>query len=140
MSAPPERSRFKTVLLVDDSRFDNLVHERLIIRSGLCEHLEVYPNGKLAIDALADPNHENAHQLAETDLILLDINMPILDGFGFLKRFPELTPTLTQRVNVVILTSYINLEDKRRSSESPFVAGYINKPLTEDKLAELADL
>lgn len=132
--------RYRTIVLVDDSRFDNLVHERLISRSGLCGHLEIFLNGRSALDALSNPPNGKPSLLEETDLILLDINMPILDGFGFLQRFPELNTQLTQKVKVVILTSSMNLEDKKKSSTSPFVVGYLNKPLTEEKLAELAEI
>lgn len=97
-------------------------------------------NGKSALEALSDLPQETSSHLEETDLILLDINMPILDGFGFLKGFPELDHQLTKQAKVVILTSSMNLEDKKRSSASPYVVGYLNKPLTEEKLAELAEI
>mgnify|MGYP002372271797 FL=1 len=71
------------------------------------------------------------------EVILLDINMPIMDGFEFMKEFNA--STVSPNSKVIILTSSSNPRDVEMAKELG-ITGYINKPLTDDKIREIQDL
>jgi CheY-like chemotaxis protein len=124
----PEK-KFNKVLLVDDDKINNFINIRLIRRIGLSDDIIVTNNGQEAISYL---------QQCEKDewpaLILLDINMPVMDGFEFLEEFEKLDFNAGEKPMIVVLTTSTNMHDIQKVESSPIAAGYINKPLTEDNL------
>jgi CheY-like chemotaxis protein len=124
-------SKIKSVLLVDDDSTVNYLNKRLLERLEVADQVLVALNGQEALDLLA------AHcQDATTTcpaLVLLDIKMPVLDGFGFLAAYQEL-PLAQQRANVIVmLTTSLHPLDMERLEQFP-VAWYLNKPLTQEKV------
>jgi CheY-like chemotaxis protein len=83
-------------------------------------------------DVASDFLHGNAHVLVDT-VVLLDLNMPVMDGFQLLERLN----TISHKLKVIILTSSISDEDERKVMNYPFVQGYINKPLKGLELKNL---
>jgi Response regulator containing a CheY-like receiver domain and an HTH DNA-binding domain len=72
------------------------------------------------------------------DVILLDINMPFLDGWGFLAEFKKLKPQLpNEHVNIFMVTSSNDSNDLKRAQEFEELTGYVVKPVYEDKLIEI---
>ena len=127
--------RYKRVLLVDDSKFDNIVNSRLIEKSELTEKLDIFVSGPKALahmQEIAEAGENSSLQVPE--LIFLDINMPLMSGFDFLETFQQLPDWMTKGTRIVMLSSSINPEDRERSMGSPFVADFISKPLTLEKL------
>ena len=86
-------------------------------------------NGQVAIDHLA----ENGEHLP--DMILLDINMPVMDGWDFLENFSEMA--MSKDIPVVMLTSSINPDDIEKAKSHQLVKGFLSKPLNKDKLDEV---
>jgi CheY-like chemotaxis protein len=70
-------------------------------------------------------------------LIFLDINMPVMDGWGFLEIFNEIKSTLNFGTNLFIVSSSINPDDEDRAKNDPEVLDYFPKPLTVDRLLKL---
>ncbi|UYQ94728.1 response regulator [Chitinophaga horti] len=73
------------------------------------------------------------------DIILLDLNMPVMDGWEFLDRFQQIRPMMSKGIRVYVLTSSIDEKDQERVSSYDFVSGYLTKPLTNDVIMQLAD-
>lgn len=72
------------------------------------------------------------------DIILLDINMPYLDGWGFLSEFKNLKPQLDSRtVTIFMVTSSNSPQDMERAQEFEELSGYVVKPISEDKMKEI---
>lgn len=129
--------RFASVMLIDDSKFDNIVNKRLIEMGNFATEILVFTNGRDAIGHLEREYLQSQDTVSVPEVIFLDINMPLMDGFEFLEAFAQLPEVITEAMSVVMLTSSINPEDEARSVKSRFVSRYLYKPLTIEKLNSL---
>ena len=131
--------KLKGVLLIDDNETSNFLNQRLLNRMNIAEQIRVFTNGKQAIEYLQQLGQGNAAETGNDffmpDLILLDINMPVLDGFEFLEMYEDLPDELKQKMIITILSTSSHQQDTERASA--FNAYYILKPLTSEKLTEL---
>ena len=77
--------------------------------------------------------------LDDDDLVVvfLDINMPILNGWGFLENFNTIKYALNFKTEIYLLTSSVNPDEKKKAEENSLVKQYISKPLTVEKLNEI---
>ncbi len=123
--------RFERVLLIDDNDIDNFINERMITTNQFGRQVIVKNSGELALTYLKE-NESNPDLLPE--VIFLDLNMPIMDGFAFLEEFEKLSETVKKTGKVVVLSSSISPEDINRASTNPLVKKYVNKPLNEKYL------
>lgn len=133
MSSAPINS----VMLVDDNDTDNFIHKRVLELSKFCSNIIIKNSGKSALEYLRN-NLSNADALP--DIIFLDINMPIVDGFVFLFEFESMSDDLSKRPRIVILSSSDNKKDIDRIVDNEFVIKFITKPLSEEALEELGKL
>ncbi len=127
---------YKRVMLVDDNDIDNFISRRIIELTEFAGTTIVKSSGKEALDYLEE-NKNNPDQLP--DLIFLDINMPIEDGFVFLYEF-EKFPTLVKGIcKVCILSSSDKSRDIDKIVNNNHVIKFLTKPLTESALIELKE-
>ena len=125
------------VLLVDDNDTDNFISKRIIEITGFSGRVEVRNSGKLALDYL----RENQDRLENIpNLIFLDINMPVVDGFVFLYEFDKFSEAVKSKVKIAILSSSDNKRDIDKIVNNDHVINFITKPLTEDSLEEVSKL
>lgn len=111
------------VLLVDDSEFDRMYTSVILGRAGLPWAVQECESGAEALQAIAQAPGRAA-------LLLLDINMPGMDGFEFLDAFEQL-PAAQRGQTVVVMMSSSPLDtDRQRALAHPVVKGYLVKPLT----------
>ena len=129
--------RIATILLVDDDETTNFLHQRLLLRLNVSDQVLVASNGAQALGIITQPNV----QFSPTNpvLVLLDLNMPVMNGFEFLEAFSALPPAQQQRAVVVVLTSSLNTQDLDRSNNLP-VAGILTKPLDKEKVDSLLQM
>ncbi|MFM2230170.1 MAG: hypothetical protein RL607_1428 [Bacteroidota bacterium] len=132
-------SKKRYILLVDDDSIIDYLHKKILQKAGFNDSITTVYNGKEAIEQLLRFN-EN---LDEKDalLLLLDLNMPILNGWQFLEEFQNIHTQLKFSIDIFILSSSNNPDDINRSKQHPLVKGYLNKPLTlttvQNELSEL---
>ena len=123
--------KIQKILLVDDDPIQNLINTKLLKRLDISEEIQVAINGRSAFEEYISKNEDLP------ELIFLDINMPIMNGWEFLDllglegftRFPK----------IYMLTSSISPDDIQKSQAHPMVENYITKPLSLSKLENLKE-
>ena len=122
-----------TMMIVDDNEVDQYVYRRVVERSGLVKQVLSFKLAREALDYLS------ARQGEGVDIILLDINMPGMDGFEFLEAATEKFGDDFSIV-IVMLTSSLNPGDAERARSFPVVRDYLGKPLTQNHLDQIVEL
>lgn len=120
----------KSVLVVDDDKICNFLTVNALKKAGIDGEIEVVINGLDAINHLKETS-------SFPDLILLDINMPIMDGLEFLKTYQK--EGFEGQTKIAMYTSSIREADKDVAFQYGDVFDFINKPLTHEKLIDLVN-
>lgn len=128
------RKPIRCILLIDDDPDDNYLHQLIIEESGLFDTVRIVENGQKGLDYLTQTDHPD---YARPDVILLDINMPGMNGFEFLERYGQLDQSLRSRLVLLMLTTSINSADTKRATQINDVKGYLPKPLTKAMLEKI---
>lgn len=112
-----------SLMIIDDNAVDQKLYSRLVKKSGLVETLHCFLMAPDAIAFLAEPDRP------AIDIILLDINMPRMNGFEFLDEAVSRFGPGFVRAAVIMLTTSISDQDRKRASSYDVVRDYIQKPL-----------
>ena len=128
-------SRPVSVLLVDDDEINNFISIKLIKKALLNTEIMACLNGKFAIDQLLEIQRHDPDKLP--DYILLDINMPIMNGWEFLDEYTRLNIDPSGKSKVFIISSSVFSNDINNARSYPLVKDFISKPLNVDKIVEL---
>lgn len=123
-----------SVMLIDDNSIDNFINERLIQHFHFSEKIYVHTS---AIGGLEYLKNVMKVELSSESLIpkyiFLDINLPVIDGWGFLRGYEE----LNLDCKIIILTNSLTPEDRVEAFSYENVIEFLGKPLTEDNLKNL---
>lgn len=124
----------KTLTLVDDDDIFVFLTTKIIEQTNLVDLIKGFGNGLDAINFLKE-NKNNVDALP--DIILLDLSMPIMNGWQFLEEYNKLNPTIGKKITIYICSSSISPDDITRAKTISEVSDYIIKPITKDKLIDL---
>ena len=127
-------------MLIDDDDATNFIHETIIKMADVDTHIEVCNNARKALDYLSCKGDYAANtSYPQPGIIFLDINMPGLSGWDFLKEYDNLPEEQKAKVVVSMLTTSLNPDDQKKGNSDPNVERFLIKPLTVEKLMGIVD-
>jgi CheY-like chemotaxis protein len=135
------KNKLNCVLLVDDDFATNFINKSIIKKTNITEHIQVALNGQEAIDYLSKQGKfESAtNEFPQPQLILLDINMPIMDGWEFIEAYKKLNLENKEDIVVVMLSSSFNPADKAKAESIEEIATFRQKPMSREALYEIIE-
>ncbi len=125
-------------MLVDDDEINNFISVKLIKKTLLNTEICTCLNGKFAIDQLIEIKSNDPDQLP--DYILLDINMPIMNGWEFLDEYIKQDIEMSGKVKIYIISSSVFNNDINKAKSYSLVKDFISKPLSVDKIKEVLEV
>ncbi|TYP70442.1 response regulator [Aquimarina intermedia] len=125
-----------SLCLVDDDIIHQFIIKKLVQQLHQQERLLIFSNGEEAINFIKSVSNG---VVKLPDLILLDLNMPIMDGWQFMDEFNSIAPDLKKDIKIYILSSSDNPDDIERAKEYERISDYLIKPINEQQLKELIE-
>lgn len=124
--------KLKRILLIDDDVNTNFYNRILFEQAKVCDEILEFQNAEEGLEFLKKEN--------EVSLILLDINMPIMNGWQFLEAYEQLNEKQKEAIIVVMLTSSINMDDQEKAAMYDSVKKFIRKPISPELINEIMEL
>ena len=132
--------KLNCVLLIDDDFATNFINKKIVQKANITTHIQVALNGKEAIDYLCNKGKFKSEETLnpQPELIFLDINMPVMDGWEFINAYKNLIPDeQKKKINIIMLTSSFNPADKAKADTIKEIADYRQKTLNTAILQEI---
>lgn len=127
--------KFNNVFVVDDDKIFHFIIKKLLTSNNININPSYFLNGLEALEGLKNKLDTGENQ---PDLILLDINMPILDGWQFLEEFKKLKDKLKKEITIYIISSSHNQTDLDKAEVfSNEVQNYYLKPISVDEIKSI---
>lgn len=126
--------KLKSILLIDDDETTNYVNTILINKANCTEEVRSVTSGLQALEYLKSVDENGNHP--QPDLIFLDINMPVMNGWEFIEEYNQLLPEQRGKVLVWMLSTSDNPADRDRAKNLGS-DGFMAKPLTIAKLMDV---
>jgi len=125
----------KNVILIDDNKIDLFVSQKILEKYNSNLHIKTFTSGFSALSYFKLMELKPHLEVCVVpDVIFLDINMPQMNGFEFLKEFEKLNASKLKKTKTYMLSSSTSAKDIIKAKNETLCSGYISKPLTVDKL------
>jgi len=128
-------NKLNTVCVIDDDLIYSIAIKHIINRSEISTDTQFFKNGQSALEYFKQ-NLTNIASLP--DVILLDLNMPILDGWQFLDKYEPLVNQISKTIPVYIVSSSVDEEEYKKAKTFQTVKDFIVKPITVERLQQIA--
>ena len=129
--------KIDTICIIDDDEIYQLFTKKAIQKLDISKRTLSFYNGEDAINYIKNLIQTDEHL---PDIILLDINMPFMDGWQFMDEFMKIKEQIKQKTTIYIVSSSIAPSDKSRAVGYEEIAGYISKPVETDTLLKIVQL
>lgn len=116
--------KLKLVYLVDDNDITQFISLKAMELTEKVEEVKCFKNGEDALKALLN------NTTALPELILLDLHMPVMDGWEFIEQFDTLTIAVKEKIKLCILTSSLDTKEKEFLKSHSYIVDYVVKPIT----------
>ncbi len=132
-------SHLNSILLIDDDESSNFLNTIFINKLNVDIDVHSTLNGQEGLDFIMNKgDFEGDDKLSTPCMIMLDINMPLMDGWQFMEKYDELVPEeIKKNIFIVLVTISDSDEDKRKAKENPYINEFIQKPLSDIKFKKL---
>jgi len=120
--------KLKSVLLLDDNLATNYFHKKIIEKSNSVERVLEFRSGINALKYLEQDGIE------PPELIMVDINMPIMSAWEFLEKLQKLKKESKIKTKVILLSTSLSPADKEKADKIPLIKEVLLKPLTKDSI------
>ncbi|MBU2996577.1 response regulator [Cellulophaga baltica] len=124
----------KILCIVDDDDIYKYSVKRTLKNQELTRKIITFSNGEEAIEFMMDNLNKNENL---PDVIFLDINMPIMDGFQFMEEYVKIKPTVGKEIVIYMVSSSIDSTDIKRAKSIREVSDYLIKPISPNELTDL---
>lgn len=131
-------AKTEKVYLIDDDEINNFICTNILKKINFCDEVVAYESGTEALKALQEVV-ENKDTENIPDVIFLDINMPIMNGWDFLDEYKKLKDDIDKPVALFMLSSSIYQADVEKSRQYEEVLDFVTKPLNEQVLNEITE-
>jgi CheY-like chemotaxis protein len=123
------KQKLNCVLFIDDDEPANFLNEMILENAGCAGHIEITTSGEQALRYLDNNkgNTDKNNTYPRPDLIFLDINMPAMNGWEFLKEYNDLEDEQKGNIVIIMLTTSLNPDDKSKAEETPHITGFEKK-------------
>lgn len=125
-----------TLCVIDDDELYKLLIKKTLANFQQETFLTCYPNGEEAINFFME--HQNSPDILP-DIIFLDINMPVMDGWTFLDKYLSVKYKFAKPISIYIASSSTAEQDKLRAKKYKEISGYLEKPLHKNKIIKILD-
>lgn len=130
-----------TVLLIDDDSITQMLYEFMFRTHSFARQIFKLNNGQEGVDYFTKLLEEEGDLTEKApELIFLDLDMPVLNGWDFLEHYTTNFRPLFPDTKVVILSSTIDPADKEQAQKYSVVIDFVIKPMTEERLQDLQAL
>ena len=123
---------FKNICFIDDDELFLLVSKAIMRDENFAEHIHNFEDGGEALKYL-----KSVENVMLPEVLFLDINMPMMDGWEFMEALEGLD--IGNKMKIYITSSSINPLDLEKAEKSPFIKGFISKPISPDKLKKVVE-
>lgn len=128
-------TKLDTICIIDDDNIYTMLLKKTISKFDVCDHVESFNNGKIAFESLKQRIEEGGAALP--DVIFLDVNMPVLDGWMFVEEFYKIYNSNFKKVQIYVVSSSIAVEDRNKAKANTKIQDYLVKPISGQTLQEI---
>ena len=127
-------SKFPNFIIIDDSQLDCFIGEKIIQNTGTYSSVKSFTQANEAFEII---KNSEPYSQEELTIIVLDIQMPVMNGFQFVEAFEQLPENIRSNYAIFMFSSSINENDLTRLKNHPSIRRFYSKPISKEIVAHI---